>query len=85
MEKTFFYVRVFHQGCTSNSAQPTNLTYKKHENEEKRCYNARVLNVEKSTFTPLVFSTHGGMGEEAKAYHQKLASLISQKRGQLYS
>lgn len=85
MDKTCFDVRAFHQGCTSNSAQPTNLTYKKHENEKKCCYNARVLNVEKSTFTPLVFSTHGGMGEEAKAYHQKLASLISQKRGQLYS
>ena len=35
--------------------------------------------------TPLVFSMHGGMGEEAEAYHKRLASLIATKRGQLYS
>ena len=43
------------------------------------------MNVEKATFTPLVFSTHGGMGQEAEAYHKKLASLIATKRGVLYS
>ena len=59
--------------------------YKKHEGEKKRGYNARVLNVEKATFTPLVFSTHGGMGKEAEAFHKRLASLIATKRGQLYS
>ena len=31
------------------------------------------------------FSTHEGMGEEATAYHKRLASLISIKRGHLYS
>ncbi len=85
MDKTYFDVRVFHQGCPSNSKQAVKQTYKKHEDEKKRSYNARIINVEKSTFTPLVFSTHGGMGEEAAAYHKRLASLIATKRGHLYS
>ena len=45
----------------------------------------RIINIEKSTFTPLVFSTSGGMGEEAEAFHKRLATLLSQKRGNSYS
>ena len=85
MDKTFFDVRVFHHECPSNSNQEIGLAYKKHEGEKKRNYNARVLNVEKATFTPLVFSTQGGMGEEAEAFHKRLALLIAAKRGHLYS
>ena len=32
-----------------------------------------------------IYSTHGGMGKEAEAFHKRLASLIATKRGQLYS
>ena len=38
--------------------------YISHEIEKKRKYNSRVLNVEKAAFTPLVFSTTGGMGKK---------------------
>ena len=41
--------------------------------------NRRVLEVEKATFTPLVFSTTGGMGKEAEKFHKRLAALISEK------
>ena len=85
MDKTFVDVRVFHHECPSNNKLEIGSAYKKHEGEKKRGYNARVLNVEKATFTPLVFSTHGGMGKEAEAFHKRLASLIATKRGQLYS
>ena len=61
------------------------MAYKKHENEKKRAYNDRVLEVEKGTFTPLVFSTSGGMGEEATAFNKRLASLLSEKKGNSYS
>ena len=85
MDKTFFDVRVFHHECPSNKSLDITAAYKKHKSEKKRGYNARVLNVEKATFTPLVFSTHGGMGNEAEAFHKRLATLIATKRGQLYS
>ncbi len=33
-----------------------------HENEKKRMYNERVTDIEQGTFTPLIFTTTGGMG-----------------------
>ena len=40
--------------------------YSHHKEQKKRAYNARILKVERGVFMPLVFSTSGGMGEEAK-------------------
>ena len=34
-----------------------------HENEKKRQYSRRILDVERGTFTPLVFTTTGGVGK----------------------
>ena len=59
--------------------------YRAHENEKKYKYNARVLQVEKASFTPLVFSTTGGMGSEANRFFKHLAELIANKSGQQYS
>ena len=49
-----------------------------------RKYNSRVITVEKGTFTPLVYSTFGGCGPQAKQYHKRLAELISRKRNEEY-
>ena len=66
LERAFFDIRVFHPQAPSNVAHGTipNM-YRSHENEKKSAYNARVLEVERGTFTPVVFSTTGGMGMEA--------------------
>ena len=59
--------------------------YRQHENEKKNLYNERILNVEKSTFTPLVFTTTGGMGPECQKLNKRIAELISNKRNETYS
>ena len=41
--------------------------------------------MEKGSFTPIVMSTFGGMGVEAKKYHKRIATLISLKRNERYS
>ena len=46
---------------------------------------SRILEVEQGTFTPLVFSTTGGMGEECARYHARLAELLAIKKGETYS
>ena len=48
-------------------------------------YNDRILQVEKGSFSPLIFTTTGGMGPEATRYHKKVAELISVKKGEQYS
>ena len=48
-----------------------------HEQEKKRQYATRVLEIEKGTFTLLVFTTTGGMEEGCLRYHRRLAELNS--------
>jgi hypothetical protein len=48
-------------------------------------YNNRVTYIEKGTFTPSVFTTTGGMGEECLRYHCRLAELLAEKKGEIYS
>ena len=57
-----------------------NQIYRQHETEKKRQYASRVLEEEQATFTPLVFSTTGGMAVECKRYHSRLAELLATKK-----
>ena len=59
--------------------------YTSHENEKKTEYLPRVLQVEKATFTPAVFSTSGGIGKEADKLIRRMAECMSAKRGETYS
>ena len=59
--------------------------YKKHENEKKRQYAERVMEIEQGTFTPLVFTTTGGMADECVKYHSRLVKLIANKKGESHS
>ena len=66
LERAFLDIRVFHAQAQSNVSLGTlNNMYKSHESRKKTSYNARILEIEKATFTPVVLSTTGGMGGEA--------------------
>ena len=64
-----------------------NQIYRQHETEKKRQNASRILEVEQATFTPLVFSTTGGilMAVECKRYHSRLAELVVTKKGESYA
>ena len=85
MERTFFDVRVFHPNSASYVDTSPQQLYIRHEKEKKRMHNDRVIQVEKGSFSPLIFSTTGGMGPECTKFHKRVAELISSKRGELYS
>ena len=85
MERTFLDVRVMHPNSPSYSDKSVEQIYAQHEREKKSKYNSRVLQVEKGSFTPLIFSTTGGMGPECTKYHKRVAELVSRKRGETYS
>ena len=57
---------------------------RKHEQEKKRTYNRRVMEVEHGSFTPLVFTTTGVMSHECTKYHKALAEKLSVKRDERY-
>ena len=59
--------------------------YKEHENQKKRHYNDRVVHIEKGTFSPLVFSTYGGMAPECERHHKRIAEKLSIKKNETYA
>ena len=84
MERTFFDVRVTHPNAPSNRSIPLNKLYVKHETEKKVKYEDRIVQVEKGSFCPLVFSTSGGVGPLCDTLHKRLASIIAHKRKEKY-
>ena len=70
-------VRVCHPNVESYKDLTLPQIYRQHENEKKRMQASRVMEVEKATFTPLVFATTGGMAPECQIYHKQLAELLS--------
>ena len=77
-EKTFFDIRVTHPNAASNMMKSLETIYKQNENQKKRFYNERIMQVEKASFTPLVFMTTGGMRKEYALFNKRLASMIAE-------
>ena len=83
-QDAFFDVRVFYPNASSNRSTTTSSAYRRHEQAKKREYGQRIREVEHGVFTPLVFSSTGGMGREAATFYKRLASMISQKQQHPY-
>ena len=81
----FFDVRVCHPNAASYRDLEPQQIYRIRENEKKRLYSRRVLDIELGTFTPLVFTATGGMGKECLMYHSRLAQLITIKKEEQYA
>ena len=62
-----------------NRALSSSQIYRRHEQEKKRKYNDRVMNIEQGTFTPLVYSRSGGLGNECQNFYRHLANKIATK------
>ena len=85
MDRVFFDIRVTHPNTQSNFQKPTSQIYREHEREKKNKYNQRVIDIEKGTFTPLVFTTSGGMAPECERLNKRLAELLAAKRNERYA
>ncbi len=84
-QSAYFDVRILNPNAPSYRGTKLSACYRRHEREKRRAYEQRILEVEQGSFTPLVFSTSGGMGRGATVAYKHLASLISIKREQPYS
>ena len=85
MQDAFFDVRVFHPFASSYQSLSLSSLYRQHETKKKSEYGSRVREIEHGCFTPLVFSTCGGMGREADIVFKRLASMISNKTSESYA
>ena len=84
-QSAFFDVRVCHPNADSYRELSPKQIFQLHENEKKRQYSRRVLEVEQGTFTPLVFTSTGGMADECKRFHSRLAEVLALKKGDDYA
>ena len=84
-ERTFIDVRVFNPMAPSNRKPSLAASYRSHEQEKRRSYERRVLEVEHGTFVPAVFSTTGGQGKAATALYGRIASMLADKRRESFS
>ena len=78
-ETAFFDVKVTHVNSKTNQEKPTAAIFKEQESEKKRKYQQRVREVKMGSFTPLIFGTNGGMGEECKMFTKHLAEKLAEK------
>ena len=66
----FFDVRICHPNSDSYKEFSPKQINKLHEDEKKRKYASRIIEVENGTFTPLVFTTTGGMSQECHLFKE---------------
>ena len=85
MNRAFIDVMVFNPHAPSNAATSLKQTYIRHEQDKKRSYLARILQVEKGTFSPAVFSCSGGASPETSKLLQAIAEKMAVKRKESYN
>ena len=78
--KAFFDVRVFNPLAPSYRNQTLVAAHRSNENEKKRKYRERIQNVEHGSFTPLVFTSFGGMSIECLKFFNHISDRICEKR-----
>ena len=84
-ERSFCDVKVFNPHAPSNRNSNLASCYRTHERLKKNSYEQRIREVEHASFMPLVFSVTGGLGNEAKTFYKRLASLLASQWDNLYS
>ena len=84
-QTAFFDIRTTHVNALSQMTKNTSTIFRSHEQAKKREYLQRVLDIEHGAFTPLVFGTNGGMGEECHRFVSHLSNKLAEKTNDSYS
>ena len=84
-KSTFFLVRVFNPYARSHRSLTMEQLYRRQEREKCLCYEERVREVERGTFTPLVFACSRGAGLASTVFLKRLASMLADKHDMPYS
>ena len=79
-EMAFFDIRVFNPFAKSYSNSNLEAIFRSNEAAKKREYNQRVIRVEHGSFTPIVLSAFGGLGNETSRFVGKLIEKLSEKK-----
>ena len=81
-ERSFFDIRVTHPNCASNEFKDLEQIYSEQVKAKKDAYEERVLQAEKGSFIPLIFTTSGGMGPMCKVFIKRLVEKLAYNRNE---
>ena len=82
-QEAFFDIRVTHPRATLLSREKAMSQLERNEREKKRHYAERVNQIDRGTFTPLVFATNGMIGKECSVFLKALVGRILEKNADL--
>jgi len=83
-QRAFFLVRVFNPFAKSHLNQRLETAFTSNENEKKRHYNKRIIEVDQGSFSPLVLTPYGGSRRDAERFLAELAHKVSEKKYMSY-
>jgi hypothetical protein len=81
MRKAFFDIKVVSPYAKSYVRLSSASLYRMAEKSKLREYEERIRNVEHADFSPLVFTTTGGLAPQSLLVLKRLAATLSEKRG----
>ena len=76
-QDAFFDIRIFHPDAASYVDKPLEKLFLQHEQQKKLEYNERIVNVDRGTFCPLVFTTAGAASPECAKFLQRLCGMLA--------
>ena len=85
LSRAFLDIKVINPLARTNWKMKIDTMYRRHEASKKHKYADRILQIEKGTFTPVVFSCTGGAAPEASRFIKQLALKLSVKKAERYS
>ena len=81
-QQAFTDIRIFDPMAACHYQLTLDAAHKRNEDEKIRAYGERIQHVDQGSFTPLVFTTSGGMAPRAKRFYARLAEILAEKKQQ---
>lgn len=81
-QRAYFDIRIFDPMAHCHRELTLDAAHKRNEQEKCRQYEERIQGVDQGSFTPLVFTTSGGMGARAQCFYARLAEVMAEKKQQ---
>ena len=81
-QRAYFDIRIFDPSALCYRELSLEAAHRRNEQEKTRAYEERIINVDQGSFTPLVFTSSGGMAPRARAFYARLAEVLAEKKQQ---
>ena len=81
-QRAYFDIRIFYPMAPCHRNLTLEAAHIKNEQDKRRAYEERIINVDQGSFTPLIFTTSGGMGPRAQIFYARLAELMAARKRQ---